>query len=55
MAKRTLAAERDLNPADRDDQEKWALRLFEVAEHFENEFSENGLNNIRVEPKTGFH
>jgi hypothetical protein len=55
MARQTLAAEHAVNPADSDDQEKWALRLFELAEHFEDEFTQNGLNNVRIESTTGLH
>ena len=55
MAQRTLAAEHALNPEDSDDQEQRTLRIFELAEHFEEEFSEHGLDNVRIELKTGFH
>lgn len=55
MAKRTLAAERAENPREYDGQEQLALRIFELSEHFEEEFSENGLKNVRVDPNTGFH
>ncbi len=55
MAQRTLAAEHVLNPEDSDDQEQRTLRIFELVEHFEEEFSEHGLDNVRIELKTGFH
>jgi hypothetical protein len=55
MAQRTLAAEHALNPEDSDDREQRTLRIFELAEHFEEEFSEHGLDNVRIELKTGFH
>lgn len=55
MAKRTLAAERAVNPRAYEDQEQLALRIFELSEHFEEEFSENGLKNVRIDPNTGLH
>ncbi|MGB5833686.1 MAG: hypothetical protein WBG92_17070 [Thiohalocapsa sp.] len=55
MAQRTLAAERALSPRGFDDEEQLALRIFELSEHFEEEFSKNGLDNVRIDPNTGFH
>ena len=55
MAQRTLAAERALNPRAFDNEEQLALRIFELSEHFEEEFSKNGLDNVRIDPNTGFH
>jgi hypothetical protein len=35
--------------------EQRALKYFEIEGHYREEFEENGLDNIRIEPKTGLH
>jgi hypothetical protein len=55
MAQRALAAEHAISPDEPVDQKQRIVRIFELAEHFEEEFSEHGLDNVRIELKTGFH
>jgi len=55
MAKKALAAERMHDPEGEDAQMQRAMRVFELVEHFEEEFAEHGLDHVRIEMKGEVH
>jgi hypothetical protein len=55
LAHRDLAAQEAASPHKLLPAEQRAVKFFEVEEHYHEEFRENGLDNVRIEPKAGAH
>ena len=53
LAQRELAAEEALSVAEPPTAEQRAMKLWEIQERYEEEFTEHGLDNLRIEKKEG--
>jgi len=55
LADRDLAAEAAKSDSKPLSPEQRISKLFGIESHHQDEFAENGLDNVRIEPKTGVH